>query len=270
MDLVRKLKLALSNSGLSDEEIAFYIEVLKKPNNSIFDVAQKAHIGKDRAYKIYDLLEQKGLLAGSEEGKYKKIHACSLQGYLEELYRKGRQFYQAADRLKEVRPFLSFVNTKEESSLAKALNAENLPSDWVDFAGMDWEKVLVYGNFEMIIDVMGRDPDIDFMKIRMKRGKEALPILSTVGPYTMELARRDVNEMRRTKFINSDKLQNSFIMILPEIKTVNMWTKDPKSGIISGLSVKDPVLTSLHEDTFKYLDSVSDVQFSQKRKMGEA
>jgi len=258
------LKLALAGSGLGDEETAFFIEALKRPDGSIFDTAQRAGIGKDRAYKIYGELEQKGLLTGSEDGKYKKIHACSIQGYLEGLYRKGRQFYQAADRLKEVRPFLSFINSKEDSSLARALDTENLASDWVDFAAMDWEKTLIYGNFEMIVETMGKDADIDFVKTRLKRGKQALPILSTIGPYTIELALTNPKEMRRTKFINSDKLQNSFIMILPEIKTVNMWTKDPKSGLVSGLSIKDPVLTSLHEDTFKYFDSVSDSQFSQK------
>ena len=269
MDLVRKLKNALENSGLTDEEIRFYVQTLKTQNSSIFEIAQKAKIHKDKAYKIYNQLENKGLLISSEEGKYKKIKTCSLQGYLEDLYKKGRQFYQAADRLKEVRPFLSFINSEENSSLMKALNTENLASDFVDFAYMDWEKVLVYGNYEIMVDIMGKDPDLEFMKLRLRRGKEALPVLTYAGPYALELIGRDQNEMRRTKIVDCDKFKNSFIMLLPDLDTVAMWSKDNK-GFLSGITVKNKILTHLHEETFKYLDSVSDAQFSKKRKITKA
>ncbi|MFA6521446.1 MAG: helix-turn-helix domain-containing protein [Candidatus Gracilibacteria bacterium] len=263
MDLVRKLKFALGSSGLTEDEIAFYVQVLKSPNCSILDNAKKAKIAKDKAYRIYEELSEKGLLAGSDEGKYKKISALPLKSYVENLYKKGRHLYRSADNLRELRPLLKFINVSENSSLPEVLSAENVGSDWVDFAYIDWETVLAYGNFEMLYELMGSDPDKEFMRLRLRRGKKAYPILSALGPYTREMIGKDNKEMRTTKVIRDvlghKELKNTFVMLAPDKNAVTIWVKN-ESGLVSGVKMENPVICKAHEDLFKYFNAVADSQ----------
>lgn len=260
MDLARKLKLALSNSGLSEEEIAFYLSVLKTPGSTIYDYAKKANLPKDRAYKIYESLENKHLVTPqNNERKHKNIIAAPINNYIEKLYSLGRKFYQTADSLKEVNPYLKYLNVSEESSMIKSLSSETIAEDWVDLSYLNWEEVTGYGNFELMVNAMGNaEPDQAFMKRRVRRGKKAYPILSEVGEYTKKmLLSRDYKELRDTKILEVPELKNSFVAIFPDLDLISMWSKD-KEGFVTGAQIKDPTICRLHQSIFTHFSHMAD------------
>lgn len=257
MDIVRKLKLALSNSDLKEDEIAFYIGVLKKPGATIFDIAKSAKLPKDRAYKIFSLLEEKKLLASApnlNERKQKKIVANPLENFIEDIYSKGRKFYRTADSLKQVKPFLKLLNTPYEDAVIQSFNAEEMGENWADLSYLNFDHCLAYGSFEMMIENMGTDPDQLFMGRRVKRGKKAFPILTEIGKYSREMImNRDNKELRSTKVLETERLKNIFVTLFPDIDTISIWLRN-KNGRLTGAQIKNPLIAKLHEDIFWSLD----------------
>lgn len=261
MDVIRKLKETLSRSGLTEEEIAFYISVLKKPDNSIFDTAKRSKIAKDRAYKIFESLKEKKLLAFDSDKKYKKLKINSLNTFIENLYRQGRQNYQNADKLKEVRPLLKFLSLSNEKNSFQTFNQEELAEQYQDLSYMNWDVVLAYGNFEIALPVMGTEPDEQFVKRRLKRGKQAFPILANPGEYSWKVARKDYKELRTTKMIYNEKLNDYFVFILPDNATTAIWVRN-KEGRLSGATIENPLLSKLHENIFNYFDEIAEAHSS--------
>lgn len=259
MDLIRKLKQTLDSSGLTEEEISFYLSVLKKPQSSIFDIAKRSKLPKDQAYKIFDSLEDKKLLTANKEGKYKKIQAAPINSFVENLYKQGRHFYRSADSLKEIKPFLPLLSLPDQKGTFTNFTSGELAEQYMDMSYMPWENILAYGNFEMVIPIMGTDPDQKFVNKRLKRGKRAYPILSNPGDYSWKVVKNDYKEMRNTKIINNPKLNNYFVFIMPDINTTAMWVKD-KDDNISGTTIESSIMTNLHENLFHYFDEIAEAQ----------
>lgn len=277
MDIVSKLKLALANSGLQEDEIAFYISVLKKPGGSIYEIAKRSKLPKDRAYKIFHQLKEKKLIKVSEADKldpghkptpqirkHKQIEATSLDNFTESLYSKGRKFYQTADSLKEVKPFLKYLNLPEEETSIKTFGPEHSGEHWIDLSYTNWETVVAYGNFEMMYEGFGAAPDQVFKNRRVKRGKKAFPVLTNPGPYTWDMiVKKDNRELRDTKLLKTDKLNETFVAIFPDKDTISVWLKNEK-GQLKGATIKNPLLRKLHEDLFQHFDEIADMQADMK------
>jgi rRNA pseudouridine-1189 N-methylase Emg1 (Nep1/Mra1 family) len=255
MDIIKKLKLALSNSDLKEDEIAFYISVLKKPGATIFDIAKSAKIPKDRAYKIFSALEEKRLLSSaqtpnSSERKQKKIIANPIENFIETIYAKGRKFYRTADSLKQVKPFLKLLNTPYEDVAIQSFGSEEMAENWVDLSYLNFDTCLAYGSFEMMVENMGVEADQQFMGRRVKRGKKAFPILTEIGKYSREMIiNRDIRELRDTKVLETERLKNIFVTLFPDIDTISIWLKN-REGKITGTQIKNPLIARLHEDIF--------------------
>lgn len=259
MDIIRKLKIALADSGLHDEEIGFYVNVLKHPKSTVFDVAKRSGIPKDRAYKICDLLSEKGLLISDLKRKHRKLEFAPLKNFIDDLCRKGRKYYRTADSLKQVTPFLSFLNVPHTKGSIENFSIEQFVDHYMDLSYVNWETILAYGNFEMIYDAVGADADKEFVKKRMARGKKAYPLLSSPGPYTWELVNNDKKEMRKSKIIHSDKLSDSMVFLMPDKNLVSFWVKD-ENGFLKGACIENPLVSKLHEQIYHYFDGVAEAQ----------
>lgn len=249
--------MSLASTGLTEEEIAFYVSVLKKPDSTIFDAAKHAKISKDKAYKIYDTLEAKKLITSESISKQKKLRATNLNSFIEDLYKEGRKYYHTADTFKEVKPFLPFLGLPDQDNTFRSISQAELAESYVDLSYMNWEKVLAYGNFEICLPIMGTDPDHEFMTRRVKRGKNAFPILANPGEFSMQVARNDYKEMRHTKLIYDKKLDDYFVFIFPEVNTTAIWLRD-KEKKVTGAVIESPFLVNLHKKLFAHFDEIAE------------
>lgn len=257
MDIIRKLKFALGNSGLSEEEISFYIHSLKKPNSTIFALAKNCKIPKDKAYKLFESLKNKQLLSADKEHKQKRIHAAPMNNFIEGLYKQGRNYYRQADSLKEIKTFLPFLSLPDQDDTFRSIGQEELAESYVDLSYLNWEEVLAYGNFEISLPIMGTDPDSEFMTRRVKRGKQAFPILANPGEFSMKVAHNDYKEMRHTKLIYDKKLDDYFVFIFPDINTTAIWLRDNEKKV-SGAIIESSFLSNLHEKMFAHFSEIAE------------
>lgn len=257
MDITRKLKKSLSLSGLTEEEIAFYISVLKKPNSSIYDIAKRSKLPKDRAYKIFESLEDKNLVKSDTSKRNKKILANSLQSFIEKISSQGRKLHQTADSLKELNPYLGFLGLPDQKVSFQTFSEAELGQQFLDIAYMDWECVLAYGSFDDILPFIGINADKEFVKKRIKKGKKALPVLANPGEYSWnEIINNDTKEIRTSSVIYDEKLRDFFVVLLPEQNKVSLWSKN-KDGTASGALIESPILSQIHTNIYHYLRDLS-------------
>lgn len=258
MDITRKLKEALISSGLSEEEMLFYLNVLKNPNSSIYETAKKSKIPKDKAYQIAELLEEKDLITSNSEGKYKKLKSASLKNYIEKIKNHGRKLERTADTLKEINPYLSIIGLPDQKISFKTYKNEELAEQFLDLSYLNWDYVLAYGSYDVFLQFVPIETDKQFVKTRVKKGKKCFPIIANPGEYSFEIARNDKNEIRKTRMFYDEKLKNYFIILLPETNKVSFWVNN-EDGTASGAIIDSPILSQIHKNLYHHFE-----QFAQR------
>jgi sugar-specific transcriptional regulator TrmB len=258
MDITRKLKDLLDRSGLTDEEVRFYLAVLKRPGSTIYDLSKVAGVPKDRAYKLSESLTEKKLINAAKEGQLKKLSAASLQGYIDGLKSDGRRLHRTADSLKEINPFLHFMGAPEEDSCIRTFSHEEAGEAFVDLSTMKWNDVLAYGDFDQILTAITPDSDRKFVSNRLKHGGKAFPVIANPGEYSWNhVIKNDMRELRQSKVLYNEKLSNYFVCLFPDMDTTAFWVKG-KDGKVSGSVVESASLTKLHENIYDHFNDISE------------
>lgn len=248
MDIIRNLKSTLCASGLSEAEINFYIEALKKPR-TVYALAKATGLQKDKAYKISESLRDKKLL----ELKKGLLRACSLENFIENLLKEGRKYYKTADKLKEVRPFIKYLNESIHPGEIEVFSDDKLAEHFLDIVYLPGDRVLSYGNFEVMLPQIHENTDQTFVKKRVKSGRRAHVILKP-GPYTnTKVKPNDIREMRQTQFLEAEELNNFLVLAVEGSDKVSIWERDPKTEMISAVFVESPILANLHKRTHQIL-----------------
>lgn len=259
MSLVLRLKELLAKSGLEEAEVRFYVAVLKKPGATIYELAKIAGVPKDRAYKICEKLVNQSLIDFTREGKWKKLKALPISNFMEKLNSQGRELYKTAEKLGELKSFLPMLavgNSQSEMSY-EFFEDKDAGERFLDFVYLDWENVFGFGDFDSVIDSISVQADKQFINKRVKSGRKSFTVLANPHGYSLELIKNDGKELRDSKVIFSKKISNYFVATAPEVDTMGIWMKQ-KSGEVSGMIIKNPVLTQLHQNIFEYFDAFSE------------
>lgn len=258
MDIIRRLKELLARSGLREEEINFFVNTVKKPNSTIYDLAKKSNIPKDRAYKICDALHERRLIKINRSNKLRRIEIAPMNAFIEGMKNRSRSLYRTADGLKQIGSYLPFLQGNEEEMEYADFGHEHAVENFVDMSCRGNDNILAYGDYDSILDGMGKDSDKYFLNNRLKRGKKCFPIIVNPREYTWhEIIRNDNYELRKTKILFDESLRNCFMLLLPGIDTIGYWIKGD-NGQVKGGIIKNPALFELYERTYKHLNSISD------------
>lgn len=256
MDINRKLKELLIGSGLADDEVTFYLALLKNPERSVYEVSRQVKIPKDRAYQICENLKEKHLLR-QDMGARKSFKIAPLTGFIEKLNNQSRKLGRNAEKLNELKYFLPFLSGTEEDFAFDVFGHEEAGERFVDMTYLKWNQVFAYGDFESVLPAVTAEADHNFVRRRLKSGGKAFPVIANPQEYCWEyVIGKDDLEMRKTKVLYSEKLRNHFVIFAPEVNTTTIFTAD-KFGKVSGAVIKNPVVNQLHQGIYEYLGSVA-------------
>jgi len=264
MDLIRKLKKLLSGSGLSEEEIQFYITVLKHSNCSIFDISKKAKLSKDKAYLIYESLKDKKLVDDVKAGAISKIKALPFDSYIQSLQSKSRSLYRTADNLKELGSILPILDFSDKKGIFKTFQNDEAAEKFIDMSYCKGDEILFYGEYDDILKKFGEECDKEFLKNRLKKGKKCYPVVANPDKYTWDnLVSNDNHELRQTKVLFNDMLKDYFVILVPQSKTMGFWMKSERDQVHGGI-IESEMITGFHQQLYNYFDSISKYQVSRK------
>lgn len=264
MDIVRKLKDLLSRSGLSDEEIQFYVKLLKNPNVTVYDISKKAKIPKDKGYTICDSLRDKRLVEIEKVDGLNRLRVLPVNSYVERLRSNSRSMFRTADALSEISPFLSTYGIAKGDDQMDVFSDEYAVEKFVDFSCLKGGCVLFYGEYDSILERMGHDADREFLKNRLRSGRKCYPVIANPCKYTIDnIVANDRHELRKTKTFSNDNVSNHFVVMQKEGGVVGVFTRKD-DGSLSGSIIRSETVFDLHNGIYKYFDSISKEAVSRK------
>lgn len=251
MDVLRTLRDTLDRAGLSEEEVRLYISALKKPD-TVYGLSRRCGLRKDKGYKIFESLRDRSLL----ELDGRTVRSRGVYAFLEKLYTEGRKFYKIADRLREVQPFIKYLDERLFPGNIEVFSSSELAEHFLDLNYLNWNKIMSYGDFDGMFPALSVETDLTFIKRRLKNGRRAHIILSPGDYSERRLKPNDAREMRLTQILDPETartFEGCLALMFDGEDKISLWERDFKTGIISGAMIHSPVAANFHKRTHRFL-----------------
>lgn len=190
MTLHTKLKSLLLNAGLSETESMIYVELLRKPAQTIWELKERTRLSKSAVYRAFDHLQSLKLVEKTEDG----IQALSLKSLVADLSNKTRKINKTLWELKDIAPYLKRANEPIEK-IEFYYTQDQFRDVYMFMAEQDYDVNLDFGDFENFVPILGGGLEMP-LKFREKRVKHAghHAICTTHGKYFDYFNSRDAQE----------------------------------------------------------------------------
>lgn len=195
MAIYKQLGDLLLESGLGETATVVYIELLKLPAVSVWDLVIRTKLSKSSVYRAYDKLKNLKMITIDDKGL---IKPASLKILVSDLKSHERKLGKLADKIKRIAPFLRAPKDSIEV-FEQLYTPEQVADAYIMMSEIDYDVSLDFGDFENFVPILG---DINLvMKFRKNRIKHATAyaICTTFGPNTALFCTREA----KTKWKNA-------------------------------------------------------------------
>lgn len=199
MSFYGKLHGFLLESGLGEAEAFIYIELLKKPVATIWELVQRTGLRKSAVYRAFATLERLKMVEKNEKG----IRALSLKTLVAELNKKERETGRLADNIRRIAPFLKMPIESIED-IETLYTKESIYAVYMFMSEINYNVNLDFGDFEGFVPVLGglHMPQ-KFLCNRLKHATNHA-ILTSYGPYTDYFMKREEEIKNKIDVLNED------------------------------------------------------------------
>lgn len=177
------LRKLLLEAGLSETDATLYIELCKKPAQTIFEFVQRTRMSKSSVYRSFENLKDLKICEKTPEG----IKALSLKNLVCRLYKQERKFGKLANKIKQIAPFLH-LPLEESEEFETFYDTDHIRDAYLTMSKLDYSTNFDFGDFENFITAIG---DLALAhQFRLNRVKHANhhAICTTFGPNTAYFA----------------------------------------------------------------------------------
>ena len=223
---MRLSQALLSSLGLSDAEGKVYLAALELGEASVQDLARKSGVRRTSIYSFLDRLKQQQVLSETKKGKRSVYTAAHPAQLLETLRMRVREYDRVLPELmalhnqSRTKPSVTFY---DGVSGIKEVYADALSEGKPIYAWIDWEH---------LIPVMGEPFLDDYPSERASRG---IPLhqISRDSRAAREVATRDQEELRTTKFLEVDHLKTEIMIYGDKVAIMSFRISTPFGLIIN-------------------------------------
>lgn len=189
MALYSKLRDLLFDAGLSEAEVVVYLELLKKPAQTIWDLVTRTGFSKSVVYRAFTRLKDLKMVEKNNEG----IRALSLKALVADLVKSERRLRKTAYHIKQIAPFLRApVESIEE--FETFYTPDQIADAYLGLSETDYAVSLDFGDFENFAPIVGGFPTVfQFRNNRIKKGAN-YAIATSFGPYTAHFCTKEAKE----------------------------------------------------------------------------
>ena len=185
--MFKKLKKLLLEAGFSEIEAMVYLELLKEPVDSKWNLINKTGFDKNKVYRACDRLEDFKMIEKTKTG----ISASSLDNLVSYLNKKQDEAMNISKKIKAFIPFMNFPS-ESVSNFDIAYNQEQILELYGMMSSIKYDTCLDFGDLENYVEVLGGlDPVFKFRKNRFKQSAGNNVICTTSGPYTSCMSRKE-------------------------------------------------------------------------------
>ncbi len=203
MELYSKLRDLLFDAGLSEAEVVVYLDLLKTPAQTVWDLVKRTGFSKSVIYRAFTRLKELKMVSKNETG----IRALTLKALVADLIKSERRLRNTAYRIKKIAPFLHAPQESIEE-FETFYTPDQIAETYVDISQLNYGVSLDFGDFENFVtmSVGAIKPTLQFRHNRLKKAINQA-ICTSYGPYTSLFCTKEAKE----KFKNYvDILQVNF------------------------------------------------------------
>ena len=197
----KELSKYLLKAGLSFAEAAVYMELLKAPAQTKWEVVKRTGLDRNKVYRSFEKLDELKLvdLTNSDGIKVK-----SLKSLVNNLKTSSRKAGNLAKKLHNLSPYLG-IKDDSVQDFEMIYDQERLKEVYIMMSELKYDTVLDFGDFESFVPLIGDElsPAIKFRDIRSKHA-DCKTICTTDGPFTRCIGRDSTLEEFRSKMAICD------------------------------------------------------------------
>lgn len=193
MLIKNELKSLLSESGLTESEILTYLELLKSPAETRWELVKRTGLNRNKLYRACEKLIHIKLIAKTPFG----IEPLPLDSLVDEQLKKLKRL-TAFHRLPcEIGDEFEIADTKEK-----------ILEQYIKMSEIKYDTCMDFGDLEGLVPILGgMDPVFKFRVNRYKQMAQNRAICTTTGPFTACMARKSDMEKFNS---NIDTLKINF------------------------------------------------------------
>lgn len=249
MKIHQRLQSLLLEAGLSETDNLVYIELLKRPAETPFDLVKRTGLPKTTVYRSIDHLSHLRMVARNQNGI---LTALSPKNLVAEIQKSRRHLGKIANQLKEISPYLK--TPSEEIEVFETYHTpDQIKEIYLFMSELAYSTNLDFGDFENFIPLTG---GIEIgNKFRANRSKHAThkAICTTFGKYTKYYTTRKAEKefKSRVKLLNSN-LKNNFITFSDDSDYVLFNNTEDKNNPHATL-VKSKTIADFQRKQFDFI-----------------
>lgn len=244
--MYKKLKLLLSEAGLAEAEIDVYIELLKKPSQTRWELINRTGLNKNQVYRAFDRLVKFKMIEETNSG----IEPLSLDFLLANLESSQIKTYNLVTKLKNFSPFLK-IPIEAVNDFQLLDTKEKILDKYMMMSQIKYDTCLDFGDLESFVQVVdGLDNVFKFRANRFNKSAGNKAICTTVGPYTSCMMRKQDLENFKSNIQFLDlKLNNKWI-IFSDNNDYVMFNDCSNESSPSSVLVKSKVIADIQRFQF--------------------
>jgi predicted transcriptional regulator len=196
MNVQQYIRNSLGDLGLTEGEadVFFSLHQSNAPMTVEF-IRHASALSTSGAYKVIRSLVDKEFILPVKERGAAKYAAISLDQVAKKLAAKSRKYIRTSEKLAELNKLSGFspdMDIFEGDALTDYYLT--IPSKINDF-------IWCVGSFAAVMNFFGPDVERDFIRSRIKKGRNADAVIFDDSLFSKELAGRDIGEKRETRLI---------------------------------------------------------------------
>lgn len=191
--MFNKLKSLLTEAGLSESEVAVYLELLKKPSHTKWDLVARTGFDKNKVYRAFDRLRDLNMIDKIKS----QVEALSLEHLAKNLEYSHNKTLDVAERIRKISSFLK-VPAEAVEEFEVITDKERILDRYIMMSEVPYNTCLDFGDLESFVPVVGgMAPLFKFRLNRYNQHAKNRAVCTTIGPCTACIARK--NDMQRFK-----------------------------------------------------------------------
>lgn len=244
MALYKQLNNLLRQAGLKEAEVFVYIEILKKPAQTKWEVVERTGLDRNNVYRAFEKLESLKMVESTDEG----LKGLSLKVLANKLKNSSRKHGKLARKIKDIAPFLhGSPETIEE--IETYYTPEQIIEPYLFMAETEYETNLDFGDFENFIPrIGGISIACEFRKNRAAKSNHHA-ICTTYGNYTDYFCTKDSKSRFKTQIDQIQMKLNGNFTIFSDTGDYVLFNRFENDDLSSVL-VKSKVVADIQRAQF--------------------
>ncbi|MFH0851396.1 MAG: helix-turn-helix domain-containing protein [Candidatus Peregrinibacteria bacterium] len=255
----RRLQDLLRLSGLREEEVTLYLELLKRKRAAMPDLIGESGLTVMTAYRTMKRLQDRGLVQALKVNRKQSVYApLTLKGLIRKIDAEQRVLRRVQLALQDLDRFLPFLDG-EESSDARDMDGEMIEvrdgldafrEEYLKLPDLCDDEFLCMGSMQNYWNVAGMgDEAPEELAFRHKRFRRNMfcRVFNTHSPESEAFARRDSKELRTTRLVDAIPVARDYLGYTKDHVRHFICDKENPRVVI----IRHPEIVALYRDQFE-------------------